>query len=53
MVGASRLSHEQTAQICDVLVDMIRERLERARAELADLLGFTRLEQGNTAGARI
>ena len=53
MVGASRLSYELTAQICDVPVDMIREQLDRARAELADLLGFTRLRQSNTAGARI
>jgi RNA polymerase sigma-70 factor, ECF subfamily len=53
MVEASRLSHEETARICGVPVNTIRDRIDRAHAELAGLLGFTRFRQGNTTGARI
>jgi RNA polymerase sigma-70 factor, ECF subfamily len=51
MVGASRLSHEETAQICGVPVSMTSERLDRAQAELTDLLGITRRHRGDTTGA--
>jgi RNA polymerase sigma-70 factor (ECF subfamily) len=51
MVGASRLSHEETAQIYGVPVSMIRERLDRAQAELTDLLGITWRHRGDTTGA--
>jgi RNA polymerase sigma-70 factor, ECF subfamily len=53
MVEASRLSHEETARICGVPVNTIRDRIDRAHAELAGLLRFTRFRQGNTTGARI
>lgn len=41
LVGASGLSYEEAAEICNVAVGTIKSRVNRARARLADLLGIT------------
>jgi len=41
MVGASGLSYEEAAAICEVAVGTIKSRVNRARTRLADLLGIT------------
>lgn len=40
MVGASGLSYEEAAEVCQVAVGTIKSRLNRARIKLADLLGM-------------
>ncbi len=41
MVGATGLSYEEAAEICNVAVGTIKSRVNRARSRLADLLGIT------------
>ena len=41
MVGASGLSYEEAAAVCNVAVGTVKSRISRARATLADLLGIS------------
>ena len=41
MVGASGLSYEEAASVCNVAVGTVKSRISRARATLADLLGIS------------
>jgi RNA polymerase sigma-70 factor, ECF subfamily len=40
LVGASGLSYEEAAGVCDVEIGTIKSRVSRARSRLADLLGL-------------
>jgi RNA polymerase sigma-70 factor (ECF subfamily) len=41
MVGASGLSYEEAAQICNVAVGTVKSRVNRARTKLAEILNIT------------
>jgi len=41
LVGASGLSYEEAAAVCNIAVGTVKSRISRARAALADLLGIT------------
>jgi RNA polymerase sigma-70 factor (ECF subfamily) len=41
MVGASGLSYEEAAAVCNIAVGTVKSRISRARAALADLLGIS------------
>lgn len=41
LVGATGLSYEEAAQICDCAVGTVKSRVSRARARLGDLLGIS------------
>ena len=45
LVGASGLSYEEAAEICDVAVGTVKSRVNRARVKLAELLGITGVEE--------
>ena len=40
MVGASGLSYDEAAGVCEVEIGTIKSRVSRARSKLADLLGL-------------
>ena len=40
LIGASGLSYEEAAVICEVGIGTIKSRLSRARSKLAELLGL-------------
>jgi RNA polymerase sigma-70 factor (ECF subfamily) len=41
MVGASGLSYEEAAAVCNIAVGTVKSRISRARSALADLLGIS------------
>lgn len=41
MVGASGLSYEEAAEICNVAVGTVKSRINRARAKLSEMLGIS------------
>jgi RNA polymerase sigma-70 factor, ECF subfamily len=41
LIGASGLSYEEAAEVCDCAVGTIKSRVNRARARLVELLGLT------------
>ena len=45
LVGASGLSYEEAAEICDCAIGTVKSRVNRARGRLADILGFDQLEE--------
>jgi RNA polymerase sigma-70 factor, ECF subfamily len=54
MVGASGMSYEEAAEVCNVAVGTIKSRVNRARKRLADMLGMTaplELEAGRRAAS--
>ena len=44
LVGATGLSYEEAAQVCEVAVGTIKSRVNRARIKLAELLGINNAE---------
>jgi RNA polymerase sigma-70 factor, ECF subfamily len=41
MVGASGLSYEEAAAVCNIAIGTVKSRVSRARAKLAELLGIS------------
>jgi RNA polymerase sigma-70 factor (ECF subfamily) len=50
LVGASGLSYEEAAEICQVEIGTIKSRLSRARAKLVELLGLDEKPSGGADG---
>ncbi len=50
LVGASGLSYEEAAEICQVEIGTIKSRLSRARAKLVDLLGLDEKSTSDVEG---
>ena len=40
LIGASGLSYEEAAEVCEVGIGTIKSRLSRARAKLVEILGL-------------
>ena len=53
LVGASGLSYEEAAKICDCAVGTIKSRVSRARQELTKLLADDALTMGRTESAPV
>lgn len=50
LVGASGMSYEEAAKICDVAVGTMKSRVSRARSRLEELLGDTAIELAQATG---
>jgi RNA polymerase sigma-70 factor, ECF subfamily len=44
MIGVTELSYEEAAEVCGVALGTIKSRVNRARANLAQILGLTGVE---------